>query len=98
MKLNKVVIVSKFGSKISEDAAKQVAKKLLSKKIDVYTIAPVEVDNAKQVESLDKLSKIKLDWKSFPTDTNYAELALRCPMQICPLQSPLARWKIRYAR
>ena len=27
MKLNKVVIVSKFGSKISEDAAKQVAKK-----------------------------------------------------------------------
>ena len=61
MKLNKVVIISKFGSKISEDAAKQVAKKLLSKRINVYTIAPVEVDDAKQVESLDKLSKIKLD-------------------------------------
>ena len=51
MKLNKVVIVSKFGSKISEDAARMVAKKLLSKKINVYTIAPVEVDGAKQIES-----------------------------------------------
>ena len=61
MKLNKVAIVSKFGSKISEDAAKKVAKKLLSKKIRVYTIAPVDVDGTKQVESLDDLSKIKLD-------------------------------------
>ena len=60
MKLNKVAIVSKFGSKISEDAAKKVAKKLLSKKIRVYTIAPVDVDGEKQVESLDDLSKIKL--------------------------------------
>ena len=61
MKLNKVAIVSKFGSKISEDAAKMVAKKLLSKKISVYTIAPVEVTDAKQVESLEELHKIKLD-------------------------------------
>ena len=61
MKLNKVVIVSKFGSKISENAAKMVAKKLLSKKINVYTIAPVEVGGAKQIESLDQLSKVKLD-------------------------------------
>ena len=38
LKLNKVVIVSKFGSKISEDAAKMVAKKLLLKKIGVYTM------------------------------------------------------------
>ena len=61
MKLNKVVIVSKFGSKISEDAAKMVAKKLLSKKIIVYTIAPVEVNGTNQVESLDQLTKTKLD-------------------------------------
>ena len=61
LKLNKVVIVSKFGSKISENAAKMVAKKLLSKKINVYTIAPVEVGGAKQIESLDQLSKVKLD-------------------------------------
>ena len=27
----------------------------------MYTIAPVEVDNAKQVESLDALTKVKLD-------------------------------------
>ena len=49
LKLNKVAIVSKFGSKISENAAKKVAEKLLLKKIIVYTIAPVEVDGAKQV-------------------------------------------------
>ena len=61
MKLNKVAIVSKFGSKISEDAAKVVTKKLLSKKITVYTIAPVNVPGAKQVESLEKLNKVKLD-------------------------------------
>ena len=61
LKLNNVAIVSKFGSKISENAAKNVAKKLLSKKIKVHTIAPVEVANAKQVESLDALSKVKLD-------------------------------------
>ena len=61
MKLNKVAIVSKFGSKISEDAAKVVTKKLLSKKITVYTIAPVNVTGAKQVESLEKLNKVKLD-------------------------------------
>ena len=61
MKLNKVAIVSKFGSKISEDAAKMVAKKLLSKKIIVYTIAPVEVNGTNQVESLDQLTKTKLD-------------------------------------
>ncbi len=56
-----MAIVSKFGSKISEDAAKVVTKKLLSKKITVYTIAPVNVTGAKQVESLEKLNKVKLD-------------------------------------
>ena len=61
MKLNKVAIVSKFGSKVSEDAAVLVAKKLLPKKIVVYTIAPVNVTGAKQVKSLEELSKIKLD-------------------------------------
>ena len=62
MKLNNVAIVSKFGSKISEDAAKMVTKKLLSKKIKVYTIAPVEMSGAKQIESLDQLTKVKLDF------------------------------------
>ena len=53
LKLNKVAIVSKFGSKVSEDAAVLVAKKLLPKKIVVYTIAPVNVTGAKQVKSLE---------------------------------------------
>ena len=61
MKLNKVAIVSKFGSKISEDAAEMISKKLLAKKISVYTISPVSVSGAKKVESLEELSKIKLD-------------------------------------
>ena len=43
MKLNKVAIVSKFGSKISEDAAEMISKKLIAKKIKVYTISPVNV-------------------------------------------------------
>jgi hypothetical protein len=37
LKLENVVIVSKFGSKDSEDAAKDVAKKLLEKKVQ-YTL------------------------------------------------------------
>ncbi|HJM79253.1 MAG TPA: NAD(+)/NADH kinase [Nitrosopumilus sp.] len=61
MKLNKVAIVSKFGSKISEDAAEMISKKLITKKIKVYTIAPVNVSGAEKVESLEELSKIKLD-------------------------------------
>ena len=61
MKLKNVAIVSKFGSKISEDAAKLISKKLLAKKSKVTTISPVKVAGAKQVESLDELRKIKLD-------------------------------------
>ena len=61
MKLNKVAIVSKFGSKISEDAAEMIAKKMIAKKIKVYTIEPVSVQGAEKVESLDDFTKIKLD-------------------------------------
>ena len=61
LKLNKVAIVSKFGSKISEDAAEMISKKLVAKKLKVYTIAPVSVSGAEKVESLEELSKIKLD-------------------------------------
>ncbi|MDC0194408.1 NAD(+)/NADH kinase [Candidatus Nitrosopelagicus sp.] len=61
MKLKNVAIVSKFGSRISEDAAKVISKKLLAKKSIVTTISPVKVAGAKQVESLEELHKIKLD-------------------------------------
>jgi len=47
LKLEKVVVVSKFGSKISEDAAKNVTEKLLVKKITAYTISPVSVEGSK---------------------------------------------------
>ncbi len=61
MKLQKVAVVSKVGSKESEQAAKDVAKKLLAKKSTVYTISPIEVEGAKKIETLEDLKKIKLD-------------------------------------
>ena len=61
MKLRKVAIVGKFGSKPSEEAAKKVAKKFLAKKCSVFTISPIEVEGAKEVETISELKKEKLD-------------------------------------
>ena len=61
MNLNRVAVVSKVGSKESEDAAKKVAKKLLAKKSQVFTISPVEVEGAKKVADLEELNDAKLD-------------------------------------
>ena len=61
MKLQKVAVVSKVGSKDSEQAAKDVTRKLLAKKSIVYTISPIEVEGAKQIETLEELKKEKLD-------------------------------------
>ncbi|HEV2192281.1 MAG TPA: NAD(+)/NADH kinase [Nitrosopumilaceae archaeon] len=61
MNLNRVAVVSKVGSKESEDAAKKVAKKLLAKKSQVFTISPVEVEGAKKVGDLEELKDAKLD-------------------------------------
>ena len=61
MNLNRVAVLSKVGSKESEDAAKKVAKKLLAKKSQVFTISPVEVEGAKKVVDLEELKDTKLD-------------------------------------
>ncbi len=61
MKLQKVAVISKVGSKDSEQAAKDVAKKLLAKKSTVYIISPIEVEGTKKIETLEELKKIKLD-------------------------------------
>ena len=61
MKINKVAIVSKFGSKKSENAARKTAEKLLKQKFKVYTISPVSVKGGKEINSLEDLRKIKLD-------------------------------------
>ncbi len=61
MKLQKVAIISKVGSKDSEQAAKDVTKKLLAKKSTVFTISPIEVEGAKQMDTLEELKKEKLD-------------------------------------
>jgi len=54
LKLQKVAVVSKVGSKDSEQSAKDVTKKLLAKKSKVFTIAPIEVEGAKQIETLEE--------------------------------------------
>jgi len=56
-----VAVVSKVGSKDSEQAAKDVTKKLLAKKSAVFTISPIEVEGAKQMDTLEELKKEKLD-------------------------------------
>ena len=61
MKLHKVAIVSKVGSKDSEQAAKDVTKKILAKKSTVFTISPIDVEGAKQMDTLEELKKEKLD-------------------------------------
>ncbi|NND87504.1 MAG: NAD(+)/NADH kinase [Nitrosopumilus sp.] len=61
MKLQKVAVVSKVGSKESEKAAREVSKKLLAKKSTVYTISPIDVQGAKKLEALEELKKIRLD-------------------------------------
>lgn len=61
MKLENVAIVSKVGNKDSESAARDVAKKLLATKATVYTISPVKVEGAKQMETLEEIKNVKLD-------------------------------------
>ncbi len=56
-----MAVVSKVGSKDSEEAAKNVTKKLLAKKSTVFTISPIEVEGARQMDSLEELKKEKLD-------------------------------------
>lgn len=61
MKLNRVAIVSKFGSEESENVAKKVAKKFLANRAEVFTIAPVFVEGAKKIDTVDEISDKKLD-------------------------------------
>ncbi|MDX1441481.1 MAG: NAD(+)/NADH kinase [Nitrosopumilaceae archaeon] len=61
MKLKKVAIVSKVGSKESEETARDVAKKFLDIKSKVYTISPIDVVGATEIESLEELKKEDLD-------------------------------------
>jgi len=61
LKVNRVAVVSKFGNKQAEDAAKKVVKKFLSKKSTVFTISPVSVQGCKKVETMQDLKKEKLD-------------------------------------
>ena len=61
MDLQKVAVVSKFGSKESEDAAVKITKKRLGMNADVFTISPVLVEGAKRVDSIEDLRGNDLD-------------------------------------
>lgn len=61
MKLGRVAVVSKFGSRESEDAAVAVTRKLLDMGADVFTISPVLVDGAERVDSIEDLRDSSLD-------------------------------------
>ncbi|MGI0003754.1 MAG: NAD(+)/NADH kinase [Candidatus Nitrosotenuis sp.] len=61
MKLDKVAIVSKFGSEESENVAKKVARKFLAGRAEVFTIAPVTVEGVKKMETVEDLKDKKLD-------------------------------------
>ncbi len=61
MKLGKVAIVSKVGSRESEEAAAGVARKFLKDGSGVFTISPVSVAGAEGVDSLDELKRERLD-------------------------------------
>ncbi len=54
-------MVSKVGSKDSEQAARDVAKKLLAKRSTVFTISPIQVEGTRQIETLEELKKEDLD-------------------------------------
>jgi NAD+ kinase len=61
LKLNRVAIVTKFGSEEAENAAKKVAKKFLANRSEVFTVAPVTVEGARKVEVIEELGDKKLD-------------------------------------
>jgi len=61
LKLTKVAVVGKVGSKESEEAAASVARKFLKNKSRVFTVSPVSVTGTKKIDSLDELRKERLD-------------------------------------
>ncbi|MDE0090155.1 MAG: NAD(+)/NADH kinase [Thaumarchaeota archaeon] len=61
LNLRRVAIVSKVGSRESEEAAVRVARMFLAGGSVVYTISPVDTDGAQRVEALEDLQSVRLD-------------------------------------
>ena len=61
LNLRRVAIVSKVGSRESEEAAVRVARMFLAGGSSVYTISPVDTDGAQRVEALEDLRRVRLD-------------------------------------
>ena len=61
MNLRSVGVVSKVGSKESEQAARSIASMLLTRGAAVHTTSPVEVEGAQKAETLEDLKGVRLD-------------------------------------
>lgn len=61
MKLRRVAIVSKIGSRASEDAARKIAKKLLASRCAVHAVAPTSVPGAEAAETISDLKAARPD-------------------------------------
>ena len=61
MKIKKVAVISKLGSKEAEEAAKLVVKKFLAKRSKVFLVSSISIEETIKVESIEDLKKEKLD-------------------------------------
>jgi NAD+ kinase len=61
MTINNIVLVTRYGSLEAENAANKVAQLLHKRGANVYTVSPLAVMNAKQLESEHELRRTHLD-------------------------------------
>ena len=61
MRLRRAAIVSKIGSRASEDAARKVAKKLLGSGCAVHAVTPASVPGAERAETISDLKAARPD-------------------------------------
>lgn len=61
MTINNIVLVTRYSSVEAENIANKVSQLLHKRGANVYTVSPLSVENAKQLNSEDELRRIALD-------------------------------------
>ena len=61
MVINNIVLVTRYSSVEAENIAKKVAELMRKRGANVYTVSPLSVENAKELDSADELRRITLD-------------------------------------
>lgn len=61
MTINNVVVITRYGSREAEELARKTVQLLHKRGVSVNTIAPLSIENAKELDSADELGKMKLD-------------------------------------